>query len=180
MLTGYPKTYTSKDALKKAAYGISSQYSFVMSDGSKSTSVTQKDDTNARSYKIRAFKSGGYTGEWGDEGKLAVLHEKELVLNASDTQNILSAVELLRALPFTALAQSIVDSSSNIAASFRSGANMSGIGGQTTNNETKSMVVNADFSGVRSADEIYQALIELENYGLQNSYSVAPHANSSY
>ena len=57
---------------------------------------------------------------------------------------------------------------------------MNGISGNTTNNETKSMVVNADFSGVRSADEIYQALLELENYGLQNSYSVAPHTNSSY
>jgi hypothetical protein len=42
------------------------------------------------------------------------------------------------------------------------------------------MVVNADFSGVRSADAIYQALVELENYGMQQNYSTAPHASKSY
>ncbi|MGN7942859.1 phage tail tape measure protein [Metabacillus sp. 22489] len=39
------------------------------------------------------FKSGGYTGN--DEG-LAMLHEKELVLNKDDTKNVLSAVNMLR------------------------------------------------------------------------------------
>jgi chromosome segregation ATPase len=29
-----------------------------------------------------SMDTGGYTGEWGPEGKLAVLHEKEIVLNA--------------------------------------------------------------------------------------------------
>jgi hypothetical protein len=28
-----------------------------------------------------SFATGGYTGEWGPEGKLAMLHEKELILN---------------------------------------------------------------------------------------------------
>ena len=28
-----------------------------------------------------SFATGGYTGGWGDDGKIAVLHEKELVLN---------------------------------------------------------------------------------------------------
>jgi hypothetical protein len=31
------------------------------------------------------FDTGGYTGKWGPEGKLATLHEKELVLNKQDT-----------------------------------------------------------------------------------------------
>ena len=44
------------------------------------------------------FKTGGYTGAWGPEGKLAVLHEKELILNQDDTQNILSTVSLIREL----------------------------------------------------------------------------------
>jgi hypothetical protein len=33
--------------------------------------------------------TGGYTGSWGPEGRVAMLHEKELVLNASDTSNFL-------------------------------------------------------------------------------------------
>ncbi len=130
--------------------------------------------------KIPKFKTGGYTGSWGSTGKLAVLHEKELVLNSSDTKNLLSAIEILRSLPFSALAKSIVDSSSNIASTFRSGVNMNGVNGAITNNDTKNMTINADFSGVQSADEIYQALIELENYGLQQSYSVAPNINNPY
>jgi hypothetical protein len=33
--------------------------------------------------------TGGYTGAWGATGRLAILHEKELVLNKQDTLNIL-------------------------------------------------------------------------------------------
>ena len=43
-----------------------------------------------------AFATGGYTGEWGTDGRLALLHQKELVLNASDTANFLSAVNIVR------------------------------------------------------------------------------------
>ena len=38
-----------------------------------------------------SFDTGGYTGEWGSYGKLAVLHEKELVLNKNDTKNYLDS-----------------------------------------------------------------------------------------
>ena len=44
---------------------------------------------------ISGYASGGYTGEF-DNGRLAILHEKELVLNQEDTKNILAAVELVR------------------------------------------------------------------------------------
>ena len=49
----------------------------------------------------KLFNTGGYTGKWtnGDtEGKLGFLHQKELVLNAKDTANILDAVNLVRGL----------------------------------------------------------------------------------
>ena len=51
-----------------------------------------------------AFASGGYTGDWMNgsnstgNGKLALLHEKELVLNADDTKNMLQTVSLVREL----------------------------------------------------------------------------------
>jgi len=45
------------------------------------------------------FSSGGYTGDWEtDDGRLAVLHQKELVLNESDTKNFLNSVKILREL----------------------------------------------------------------------------------
>ena len=47
--------------------------------------------------------SGMYTGEWPsgsveNNGRLAWLHQKELVLNAHDTENFLSAMEIVREL----------------------------------------------------------------------------------
>ena len=47
------------------------------------------------------YDTGGYTGEWGSEGKLAILHQKELVLNANDTANMLAAVQVVRTLDET-------------------------------------------------------------------------------
>ena len=47
--------------------------------------------------KKNGMATGGYTGNWNSsDGKIAMLHEKELVLNKEDTSNILSAVDLIR------------------------------------------------------------------------------------
>ena len=45
---------------------------------------------------VQQFDTGGYTGSWGTSGKLAMLHQKELVLNEQDTSNMLSAVQVVR------------------------------------------------------------------------------------
>jgi hypothetical protein len=45
-----------------------------------------------------SFDTGGYTGSWGSEGKLAMLHQKEIILNAKDTENFLHAIEIVRQL----------------------------------------------------------------------------------
>lgn len=49
--------------------------------------------------EITGYDTGGYTGNWGSaSGRIAILHEKELVLNKSDTANILSAVSAIRSI----------------------------------------------------------------------------------
>ena len=134
---------------------------------------------------LQWYASGGYTGAWGKDGKLAVLHEKELVLNKQDTANILQAVSAIRAITGSnsQLSNAILKSG-NVQARMLSQVSsgiLSGFDNINTNNSTSnSMVINADFSGVNSADEIYQALLELQNYGLQQNYSVAPHINTPY
>ena len=40
--------------------------------------------------------TGGYTGEWGPEGRLAMLHQKELVLNSDDTANMFQIIDAVR------------------------------------------------------------------------------------
>jgi len=46
------------------------------------------------------YDTGGYTGSWDNgnisNGRFAMLHQKELVLNESDTENILQAVNIVR------------------------------------------------------------------------------------
>jgi nucleoid-associated protein YgaU len=57
--------------------------------------------TNARRLQIGQrllipFRSGGYTGDWsGDDGRLAVLHKKELVLNQKQTKDILNTAKIV-------------------------------------------------------------------------------------
>ena len=45
---------------------------------------------------LTSLDTGGYTGSWGPEGRLAMLHQKEIVLNAHDTENLLTAVNIIR------------------------------------------------------------------------------------
>ena len=61
-------------------------------------SSSSSSPKGSNSYKNnRAFDTGGYTGDWGtSDGKIAVLHQKELVLNAADTRNMLKAVKVTR------------------------------------------------------------------------------------
>ena len=49
-----------------------------------------------REDQLTGYDTGGYTGSWGDNGRLAVLHQKELVLNAQDTNNFLNALDIMR------------------------------------------------------------------------------------
>ncbi len=163
---------------------------------------TGKSASDARTYfrkkypNYEVLKSGGYTGDWngpgldGIGGRMAVLHQKELVLNESDTSNLLKAVSILRNLAnvtsdFSGLADNLISSSmmwrqQMLNQSITGGTAIPQSFSTTSTNDYKNFVVNADFSGVRSADEIYQALLELENYGVQQAYSSAPIANRSY
>lgn len=60
------------------------------------TNFTQIPDWLWEETVGKTFRTGGYTGSWGESGKLAMLHEKELVLNKEDTQNMLSSIKMVR------------------------------------------------------------------------------------
>jgi hypothetical protein len=50
----------------------------------------------AKINRVALYDTGGYTGSWGGSyGKLAMLHEKELVLNKGDTENFLTGMHVL-------------------------------------------------------------------------------------
>ena len=58
-----------------------------------------------------SLDTGGYTGSWDSTGRLAMLHQKELILNPPDTENFLSAIGIIReiasVIDLEAVAQSL-------------------------------------------------------------------------
>lgn len=111
------------------------------------------------------YDTGGYTGTWSDRtdepknGKLAYLHQKELVLNESDTQNILDAVSLVR--EFTKQLKS--NSLSSLFDSW--GSNYA----KKDNEQTvkQDVHITAEFPNVNSASEIETALESLNQRAYQ-------------
>ena len=59
-------------------------------DKGKTGWITQKDYNT-----LTSLDTGGYTGHWGPYGKLAMLHEKELIINKDDTENFLASMGIL-------------------------------------------------------------------------------------
>ena len=96
-----------------------------------------------------SFDTGGYTGKWGSEGKLAVLHEKELVLNQEDTNNLLKIIEIVR---------NAIDG--NVATAGFGSLRAAGI---STNNETleQNVTITAEFPNATDHNEIEQAFDSL-------------------
>lgn len=105
--------------------------------------------------------SGGYTGEWGSSGRIAVLHEKELVLNAQDTENILDAVSLVRSL--TAGIGQMSSGLGNI------GAGLNNLN-LTSGTLDQNVSISASFPNVVDHNEIEEALNNLVNKASQYAF----------
>lgn len=110
---------------------------------------------------LMTMATGGYTGDWGDtSGKLAVLHQKELVLNADDTKNFLSGVSILREIT-----RSIdLQAAANMGALGTPIASV-GYGGSQTLDQN--VTIHAEFPNAVDHNEIEQALLNLTNTASQ-------------
>jgi hypothetical protein len=80
--------YLDNDELEKIfeQYGGNNitvnNYIDSIANGDKGIFFTEEELKNRGISHLLGFASGGYTGAWGPDGRLAMLHEKELVLNA--------------------------------------------------------------------------------------------------
>lgn len=115
--------------------------------------------------RMESYDTGGYTGDWGSEGRLAVLHQKELVLNQEDTKNMLAVVQSIRELAPSMIAEirSRINGASN-ASQALFGSRYSGQFADFNRKATElaqNVSINADFPGVRDAIEIKEALESL-------------------
>ncbi len=133
-----------------------------------------------KKYQIAKMNTGGYTGNWNSkEGKIGILHQKELVLNAYDTENFLEAIKIIeRMLAQNTLAEQIKENFLNkeLTAEERVKQNAELISIMKLQTETGKNIeqivnVNANFPNARDAEEIKAALEGLTNQMTQYAYS---------
>lgn len=114
---------------------------------------------------LPGFATGGYTGEFTD-GKLAFLHEKELVLNQEDTENILAATAAVRTLgpEFFASIERALDSSVSAGTSLmKERLNGTGDIQPIVEQLQQDVKIEAVFPNVTDHNEIEEALSNLTN-----------------
>ena len=126
-------------------------------------SITVKYDIAkaAKDQDIDSYDTGGYTGNWGNSGKLAMLHSKELVLNANDTANMLTAVQITRAMLDT------IDLNARQASFGLGNLVASGIKDEKDNTLKQEVSIVAQFPNVQDHNEIEEALSNLINRASQ-------------
>ena len=124
---------------------------------------------NRRGGKTRVahYDTGGYTGDWhSSEGKVAMLHEKELVLNKHDTENMLDAVNVVRHI-VASLDGSMLGRLADMSAL----AFNSITPGIETSNETleQNVHIEASFPNATNRNEIEEAFNNLVNIASQKA-----------
>lgn len=124
-------------------------------------------ESNILAYDAAGYDTGGYTGAWGSSGKLAMLHEKELVLNKEDTPNILSAVEIVRNLSAD-LDLSMMNRLAEMMKSYDS--SMIALGAAKDWIIEQQVHIQAEFPNVTEKSEIEEAFEELINIATQRAY----------
>ena len=173
------KELTSQRENKIDDMGLTKEYFGTRGDAADnrykdSTSVGQYKSEEEWKKKMQAlgvpgFATGGYTGIF-DDAKLAFLHQKELVLNQSDTENILAAVQAVRTIG-TDLFKSIEKSldGNTIAAMALMGQKLNPVATAPIQDSIEQTVHidKVEFPNVTSRTEIEEAFISLTNDAAQ-------------
>lgn len=167
-ISGYSKKNTDKRV--DNAYGVITDHQEL--GGSNLYQISGWDNNQPNGYWVHGseiadpnhflyqFDTGGYTGEWGPDGKLALLHQKELVLNQDDTSNFLSALGLLDNILLTLDKYSINAQLGGLLSSPAFAMN-------AQDNLEQNVHIEASFPGVQDRNEIEEAFNNLINKASQ-------------
>lgn len=104
---------------------------------------------------ITSFASGGYTGDWGPEAKLAGIHEKEIILNADDTSNFLKAIDMVRSI------SNILDQKAVLASLGLLGVTSGGVLDTSSQQLSQEVTIHAEFPNATDRNEIEEAFNSL-------------------
>lgn len=129
--------------------------------GADANNISIKYDITRGDEGIQRFASGGYTGEWGASGKLAVLDEKEMVLNQNDTANMLDMLQITRDII------SAIDTGATYASLGFGNLTAATIRDQGNNVLEQNVHITAEFPNATDHNEIEMALRSLQNTASQ-------------
>lgn len=116
-----------------------------------------------KKFSLSSFRSGGYTGMWaGENGKIGILHQKEMVLNQEDTENLLNTISVLRSV-MSSLGGTMAARLGDIKSGFANA--MDGSGDSIEQN----VHIDATFPNVDSKREIEEAFNDLVNLAAQRA-----------
>ena len=163
-LTGGTKTFSAdkiKSMIPEGNDGKLYRAVYRAEDHGSEYIYTNKEQADTYNNYIASLDTGGYTGSWGHEGKLAMLHEKELILNAQDTSNFLESLEVLREIMKTIdLHSSYAQISGMLSSPIYRDYNEPQILEQQVH-------IEASFPGVQDRNEIEEAFNNLMNRATQ-------------
>ena len=140
----------------------------------KSTYAELAKDKWVKKGSISGYDTGGYTGDWkSSEGRLAFLHQKELVLNAKDTENMLKMLDISRSMTsvISSVSNKIKDmiyqiDKANYTRNMNSRTQL-----QDASNQLEQKVhIEATFPNVSQSHEIEDAFNNLINIAAQRAY----------
>ena len=114
--------------------------------------------------QLSGYDTGGYTGEWDSSGRLALLHQKELVLNAHDTENMLNIVGIVRDLT-DSLNNSMLSRAFGLMESIAT--NLTSVREVGSDTLEQDVHIEATFPNVHESREIENALNNLVNRASQ-------------
>ena len=125
--------------------------------------------------QVQGFRTGGYTGNWNNstqDGKLALLHQKELVLNKEDTEKIFKAVKMVREMGQSIETLSKINFNEVIESSKLDLDKYMKITSlpdkKEENQETNNTFhINAEFPNASNVEEIREAILSLPNLASQ-------------
>lgn len=115
---------------------------------------------------LPTFKTGGYTGSWGPSGRLAIIHEKELILNQDDTNSLINIIREYGKLKSTNSMDILNLSFNDIITKFKSIINKINLNNQNQV-AAQQVSIEASFPNVSVASEIEDAFNDLLNRAAQ-------------
>ena len=143
--------------------GVTAAQSYINQHGPNGDIYSKWHNKRAqlKSFYYGSFDTGGYTGEWGDsEGRLALLHSKELVLNASDTENMLAIIDMVRQI------SSAIDTNA-LSTLMSSGLTAASVNAKERDVLEQNVTITAEFPNATDKDSILDAFDNVINLAAQ-------------